>query len=120
MLLAGTQDAFCEAWREWLGAEQQMRTKVDRFARQRMAEKKRQDTPPDLHYWYWLRLVSAQKLTRMLVAYDHSRTIFRLPRSVTKLSFVRWLLVTWWADGGIEELGFSWQERCHDIGKRQG
>ena len=98
---ASSWESLQEARRNWLGAEQQVRKQVNRLASARIASRQSEEIPLGLHYWYWIRLRSAQKLARMIVAYDHSRTVFGVPSSVTKAKMLRWLLVSWWADGGI-------------------
>lgn len=119
ILRAESMDACFAAYRDWLSAEQQVRLRVDKLASSRMASGRPHEIPPALHYWYWIRLRSAQQLTRMIVPYDHSRTIFCVPPTMTKQKMLRWLLTSWWSDGGVTEWTFTWLDLADELQKRK-
>lgn len=119
IMRAESMRAWEQASLAWLDAEQRMRERVDNIVSARIASQGARDIPNGIHYWYWVRLISAQKLTRMIAPRDHSKTIFGVPPSVTKQKMLKWLLISWWADGGIAEWTFIWHDVADELKKRQ-
>ena len=66
-----------------------------------------------------IRLRSAQKLARMIVPYDHTQTIFGISAAMTKPKMLRWVLISWWADGGVEDWCNEWQDIADEFGRSQ-
>jgi hypothetical protein len=119
ILQAADWDTLQEARRIWMDGEQQTRSRVDAVASARVASRHSSKVPDDLHYWYWIRLRSAQKLARMIVPYDHTQTIFGISAAMTKPKMLRWVLISWWADGGVEDWCNEWQDIADEFGRSQ-
>jgi hypothetical protein len=115
---AGSLNMLSLAEEAWTENETRARLQVDKFVRERIASQAALEVPRSIHYWYWARLIAAQQFTRMLVPFDHSQTIFRLPSKLSKQEFLEWLLISWWENGGISEWIF-WRQDTHDAIKNR-